>query len=406
MLIDRPQLIRRIRPFYSDGRVKVITGMRRTGKSSLLRLIANDMTATLGRPESSFVFLNFERPVLPALRDPLKLHDRIVEAAARSPARLTVFLDEIQSVGGWGTCVSSLLADDVCDIFVTGSNSRLLSDAFAALPAGRAVEFQVFPFSFAEFRAARRQLEGSPLSDLALWQEYLTYGGMPGVLQHRSLPASHECLLDVFTVIVLKDIARRRNVRSAEALEELCRRLVMEAGRRISAGDLEKHLKSEKLPLSRDALLEQLQAGAEAGAFIRLETTDLHGERVRRFRPKTYVADHGFREALFPSSNARDIDQTLENIVCIELLRRGWSLRTGDAQGREIDFIADRSGERMYVQVSYLLASEETVEREFAPLRTVPDNWPKLVLSMDPVTRSRDGIRHENILEFLLSEED
>lgn len=406
MLVNRPKLIERIRPFYGNGLVKVITGLRRTGKSTLLRLIANDMTAVLGRPEASFLFLNFERLALSRLRDPLALHEAVTQAAARSPARLTVFLDEIQNVPEWETCINSLRAEDLCDIFVTGSNSRLLSGELATHLAGRTIQIQVFPFSFSEFREARRQ-QAAPgdASDSAVWKEYLLYGGMPGVLQYRSLPAAHQYLADVFEAVVLKDVAQRYGIRQGAVLEAVCRYLLMEAGHRISPLSIEKFLKSEKLSVSRDTLLDYLQAGTEAFAFERLEGEDLQGKKLLRFRPKLYCADHGFREAVFPGSNEKNIDQVLENIVCIELRRRGWLLKTGDAADREIDFIAERDGKRLYVQVCYLLAAPETIRREFEPLRMVRDNWPKLVLSLDPVSRSQDGIEHRNIIEFLLSED-
>ena len=403
MPIARPQLVRRIRPFYEDGQVKVITGMRRTGKSTLLRLIADDMKTFLGRSEESFVFLNFERLEWNRLTQPHALHEYLQHAIDNSPARVTLFLDEIQNVRDWETCINSLRADNRCDIFVTGSNSKLLSSELATHLAGRTIQFQVFPFSFAEYCAARRAQQEGGVSDASLWREYLVFGGMPGVVRYPTLEAAQQYLCDVFEGIALKDVAQRWNIRQTYVLERVYRYLLAEAGHRISAGNVEKYLKSEKLSLSRDALLEYMHAGVQTYAFEKVEGQDLQGKKVLRFQPKLYVADHGFREAYFPGSNTRNIDQVLENIVCIELLRRGWTLRVGDVEGKEMDFIAERGAVKLYVQVAYLLASDETVEREFSPLRNVPDNWPKLVLSMDPISRSQDGIEHKNITDFLLS---
>lgn len=403
MIINRPKLIERIRPFYTDGLVKVITGMRRTGKSTLLRLIADDMTATLARPESSFLFLNFEQLSLRPLMDPAALHAHIADAAGKSPVRLTVFLDEIQNVPDWETCINSLRAGNLCDIFITGSNSKLLSGELATHLGGRTVQFQVFPFSFAEFREVRCRQSGSDsLSDQAIWQEFLRYGGMPGVLQYQELGVAQQYLSDLYDAIVLKDVAQRCGIRQTAALGSLYRYLLMETGHKISAGNIEKFLKSEKVSISRDSLLDYIRAGVDAFVFERLDGENIEGKQVLRFRPKLYAADHGLREALYLGANQRNIDQVLENIVCIELLRRGWRLKVGDAAGKEIDFIAERGGERLYVQVAYLLAGEKTADREFAPLKMVQDNWPKLVLSLDPVNHSRDGIRHENLVDFLL----
>lgn len=407
MPISRPQIIGQIRPFYEDGLVKVITGMRRTGKSTLLRLIADDMKTSLGRAEDSFIFLNFERMELARLTNAKALHKHLKQAIAKTTKRVTLFLDEIQNVKGWETCINSLRAENLCDIFVTGSNSKLLSSELATHLAGRTIQFQLFPFSFAEYSLARRE-QSKPkanLSDATLWQEYLVYGGMPGILQYRSLEATHQYLGDIFEGIALKDVAQRLNIRQTYVLERIYHYLLSEIGHRISAANIEKFLKSEKLTISRDALLEYLHAGVQAYAFERAESQDLHGKKIFRFQPKLYVTDHGFREAFFPGSNMRNIDQVLENIVYIELLRRGWSVQVGNVSGKEIDFIAEHNGKKLYIQVAYLLASEETIVREFSPLQAVRDNWPKLVLSMDPISRSQDGIEHKSIIDFLLTNE-
>lgn len=403
MLIKRPQLIERIRPFYNDHLVKVITGLRRTGKSSLLRLIADDLKETQGRSESSFLFLNFESIANQDLLNPVALYKHIAAAKSACSERLTVFLDDIQNVPDWESCVNSLRADDLCEIFITGSNSKLLSGELATHLAGRTIQFQVFPFSFAEFCEAWQQKNNQEsLSRNELWQQFLVRGGMPGALHYSELSDAHQYLRDVFEGIALKDVAQRWSIRQTAILETVFKYLMSEAGHRISAGKIEKYLKSKNLSISRDTLLEYLYAGAQTYAFERLESEDFRGRKIRRFQPKVYLADHGFREAHHPGSNVYDIDQTLENIVCIELLRRGWTLTTGDANGREIDFIAERNGQRLYVQVAYLLASETAIEREFAPLMLVQDNWPKMVLSMDQANFSRSRIVHQNILDFLL----
>lgn len=408
-LIPRPQLIRRIRPYYADGLVKVITGMRRTGKSSLLRLIAEDMAVELHRPADAFAFFNFEDLELRGLRDPLRLHERILSLAKEAPSRLTIFLDEIENVEEWETCINSLRSRDVCDIFITGSNSRLLSGELATHLAGRTIQFDVLPFSFAEFMAARRcRLAGRPEAETArerLWREYLQWGGMPGIVQYENLADAALYLHDTFQAILWRDVAERLKPRQPSLLGSLFAYLLDQAGHRISMANIEKFLKAEKLSASRETLLDYAECGVQAFMFHRVDGVSLQGRRLLRFQPKLYAADHGFRECFWRGANERGIDQTLENIVCLELLRRGWQLRIGDAAGKEVDFVAERAGEKLYVQVSYLLASEATLAREFAPLLAIPDNWPKLVLTLDPVNRSRDGIRHQNIVDFLLEEE-
>lgn len=299
--------------------------------------------------------------------------------------------------------MNSLWADDLCEIFITGPNSKLLSGELATHLAGRTIQFQVFPFSFAEFCEAWQQKSNQEsLSLNELWQQFLVRGGMPGALHYSELSDAHQYLRDVFEGIALKDVAQRWSIRQTALLETVFKYLMSEAGHRISAGNIEKYLKSQNLSVSRNTLLEYLHAGAQTYAFKRLERVDLRGRKILRFQPKVFLADHGFREAHHPGSNAHDIDQTLKNIVCIELLRRGWTLTTDDANGKEIDFVAERNSQRLYVQVTYLLVSETAIEREFAPLILVQDNWPKMVLSMDQVNFSRSGIVHQNILDFLL----
>lgn len=404
MLIERPTLMEQIRPFYNDGLIKVITGLRRTGKSALLRLIAQDMAKELGRPDSAFLRINFDCPADRRLLDPVFLYEHIVTAAKQAPCRLTVMLDEIQAVDNWETCVNSLRADNVCEIFVTSSTPEILSGELATHLAGRVARFHVFPFSFAEYCDARRtQSDGMNLNNHVLFREYLIRGGMPGVLNYEDETAAMQYLRDVFEGIALKDAAQRYKFRQTAALEAVYRYLLTEAGNRVSAGRIEKFLKSENMSIARDTLLEFIEAGVQSHAFVRLETRNLQGGVVRKFQTKLYPADHGFREAHFSGSNERNINQVLENIVCMELLRRGWTLSVGENKGREIDFIAEKNGEKLYVQISYLLASKDTIDREFAPLLDIKDNWPKLVLSMDPVIRSQQGIEHRNIVEFLLA---
>lgn len=238
MLISRPHLLKQIVPFYDDGLVKVITGMRRTGKSSLLRLIAEDKKRRGGLPENAFLFLNFELLTLSDLTDYQTLHAYIRKAIDRSPARLTVFLDEIQNVPNWELCVNSLRSENRCDIYVTGSNSKLLSGELATHLAGRFVRFRVFPFTFAEFcqarQAHRARQTDQAIDRTTLWNEYLLVGGMPGITAYEDTASAHLYLRDIFESIVLKDIAQRRNIRQTHRLEMLFRYLTEQIGHRIS----------------------------------------------------------------------------------------------------------------------------------------------------------------------------
>lgn len=401
-LVDRPQLLDRFRPYYEDGLIKVVTGLRRSGKSSLMRLLAKDIENRLDRPSEDFLFLNFEDFGLRNLTHPEALHDFLLDRISKARKRLTVFLDEIQNVESWETVVNSIRFRDCCDIYVTGSNSQLLSGELATHLAGRAIQVEVYPFSYVEFRVARKRLFEDNITDAQIWQEYLTWGGMPGIVRYPDLSVAATYLRDVYRSILLKDITDRYNIRQTALLEMTYAYLLEQVGHRISPDSIEKFLKSERLRLSRDTLLDYLRAGREAFMHLRVDGVDCIGKNILRLRPKIYCADHGFREAFFSGSNNRNIEQVLENIVATELTRRGWSLRFGSVSDKKVDFVADKNGRRMYVQVCYLLASDQTLEREFSPLQAIRDNWPKLILSLDEVNRSTLGIEHRNLQQWLL----
>jgi len=225
---------------------------------------------------------------------------------------------------------------------------------------------------------------------------------MPGIVRYPDLSVAATYLRDVYRSILLKDITDRHNIRQTALLEMTYAYLLEQVGHRISPDSIEKFLKSERLRLSRDTLLDYLRAGREAFMHLRVDGVDCIGKNILRLRPKIYCADHGFREAFFSGSNDRNIEQVLENIVATELTRRGWSLRFGSVSDKKVDFVADKNGRRMYVQVCYLLASDQTLEREFSPLQAIRDNWPKLILSLDEVNRSTLGIEHRNLQQWLL----
>lgn len=229
-LVDRPQLLDRFRPYYEDGLIKVVTGLRRSGKSSLMHLLAKDIENRLDRPSEDFLFLNFEDFGLRNLTHPEALHDFLLDRISKARKRLTVFLDEIQNVESWETVVNSIRFRDCCDIYVTGSNSQLLSGELATHLAGRAIQVEVYPFSYAEFRVARKRLFEDNITDAQIWQEYLTWGGMPGIVRYPDLSVAATYLRDVYRSILLKDITDRHNIRQT-ALLEMTYAYLLEIGR-------------------------------------------------------------------------------------------------------------------------------------------------------------------------------
>ena len=400
-LFPRPDLLRNIRPHCEDSLVKVLTGLRRSGKSSLLRLIAEDMAERLDRPKEDFLFLDLEDFSLRRLARPEALHDFLLEKAKKARKRLAVFLDEVRTVESWEKVVRSLQDRGDCDLFVATSGA----DPFlgeSALLAGRTVRFEVTPYSFREFRAVRKTV-CADVAEETIWRDYLAWGGMPAVTNFADVSDAKLCLIDVFRSILLSDVTARRNLRDTRALETTLAFAAERCGDRISLGDFAAFLASQRQTVSRDTIADYLRAAADAGLLLEVEGDDPNPPLRRR--PERFFADHGFREALSSGLNERDPEPALKNIVFLELRRRGWRVQFGAGGKRAVDFVAEKEEERLYVQVRSFLDSREAVERAFEPFYDIPDNRPKLVLSPDPVLRPQDGFRHENLREWLLKDD-
>lgn len=400
-LFPRPDLLRNIRPHCEDSLVKVLTGLRRSGKSSLLRLIAEDMAERLDRPKEDFLFLDLEDFSLRRLARPEALHDFLVEKAKKARKRLAVFLDEVRTVESWEKVVRSLQDRGRCDLFVTTSGADPLSGE-STLLAGRTVRFEVTPYSFREFRAVRKTV-CADVAEETIWRDYLAWGGMPAVTNFADVSDAKLYLIDVFRSILLSDVTNRRNLRDTRALETTLALAAERCGDRISLGDFAAFLASQRQTVSRDTIADYLRAAADAGLLLEVEG-DEPNPPLRR-RPERFFADHGFREALSSGLNERNPEPALKNIVFLELRRRGWRVQFGAGGKRAVDFVAEKEEERLYVQVRSFLDSREAVERAFEPFYDIPDNRPKLVLSPDPVLRPQDGFRHENLREWLLKDD-
>ena len=320
------------------------------------------------------------------------------------PVRHIFFFDEIQEVIGWEKCINSFRVEFDCDIYITGSNAKLLSGELATYLAGRYVEFVIYPFSFGEFSELYHTI--FPDSDSrAIFTRYLTDGGMPYLsnLRYAEQP-SRQYLQDLYNSVVLKDIVKRNSIRDVDLLERIIAYITANVGTTFSATAISKYLKSEGRTVAPETILNYIKACEDAFLFYRVRRQDLQGKKILTVNEKYYIADHGIREAVF-GGNMKDINLIFENIVYMELLRRGYKVTVGKAGEKEIDFIAEKQTQKLYVQVAYLLASEETIQREFGAYDTIRDNFPKYIVSYDEFDMSRDGLKHMNIREFLLSEQ-
>lgn len=401
-MIKRESYMARIRPFIDGDLIKVLTGIRRSGKSVMLELIKDELRAR-GVTEEQLVVFNFEDMRNAQLCTAEALHDELVRRAASIKGKIYFFFDEIQEVERWERCVNSLRVEMDCDIYITGSNAKLLSGELATYLAGRYVEFIIYPFSFSEFLALYHSVE--PDADTrTCFDRYLTFGGMPYLANLRfDETACRQYLRDLFNSVELKDIVKRNNVRDVDMLERIIAYVTANIGTTFSSTAISKYLKNEGRRVSPETVLNYLKACSDAFLFYQVRRQDLQGKKILTVNEKYYVADHGIREAVI-GGNMRDINLVLENIVFMEALRRGYSITVGKVGEREIDFVCERHGEKCYIQVAYLLAAEETVQREFGVYEHVQDNFPKYVVSLDEFDMSRNGVRHYNIRDFLLAE--
>ena len=405
----------KIRGFMDQPEIiKIITGMRRSGKSVMLELIRMELLAN-AVPESNILAYNFEDMSFVELKDPELLYKHLKTRIDETEGRTYLFLDELQEVVNWEACINSLRLKSNTDIYITGSNAKMLTGEYATRLAGRYIEIRIYPFSFKEFCLASCEPSSEP-SLAEMFRLYIRQGGMPFLtnfsfsnldssnlsLQKPRLKETHakQYLRDLYASVVIKDIIKQNNFRDVDLLERIISYVLANIGKTFSATSISKFLKNEKKTVAPETILNYLRACEEAYLFTKIRRLDVPGKKILQISEKYYIADHGLREAVY-GYNERDIELILENIVCLELLRRGYAVSTGRIDGREIDFVANRGEENVYVQVCYLIASEETIEREFGVYKTISDNFPKYVVSMDEINLSRDGILHKNIRDFL-----
>ena len=402
-MTKRELYIEKIKPFIDKDIIKVLTGIRRSGKSVMLKLIMEELKQNK-IDEKQFININFENLINRELTTADKLHEYILKKASEIKKKCYIFLDEIQEVKDWEKCINSLRVNEEYDfdIYITGSNAKLLSGELSTYLAGRYVEFVIYPFSFKEFLETLKSIQ-QDVSTREAFQKYVKFGGMPFLYNLAfEEEASLQYLKDIYSSIILKDITQRNKIRDTDLLERVISYLIINVGNNFSATSISKFFKSENRKVSVETILNYIKAAEESFLIYKVSRDDLIGKKILNVNEKYYIADHGMREAIL-GSNQRDINQIFENIIYLELLRKGYNVRVGKVDNLEVDFVCTKGNEKIYVQVAYLLASSETIEREFTSLEKIDDNYPKYVISMDEFQMSRNGIKHINIIDFLMS---
>ena len=399
-MIIREAYISQIVPLIDKNLIKVLTGVRRSGKTVLLSQI-QDYLLKNGRSKSQIINISLESKKNKKFKDGDVLYEYLISACEKLNAKAYIFLDEIQVVSGWEEVVSSLLVDIDCDIYITGSNSKLLSGELATLIAGRYIQIHVYPFTLSE---AKQMLEqnGKFKSDEVLFQDYLKYGGLPMrfSLEEISLEAY---LSDTYDAIVVKDIIQRNNIKDTNLLNMILAFLMDNIANPFSARSIVAALKQEGINTTVETVIAYIDYIKKAMVVYSAQRYDIKGKKLLTTNEKYYTVDLGLRNCV-KASGEIDYNKLYENIIYLELLYRGYDVKVGKSDDYEIDFVAYKGSDTLYVQVCYLLASTETVEREFGNLERIKDNYPKYVISGDLPDFSRNGIKHYNIIKFLLNE--
>lgn len=396
MEILRRSYLERLRQFLDAPVITAVTGIRRVGKSVLLRQLAASL-----RGERQVVYVDKESFAFDEVRTARDLVDYVEANSHRAEPRV-VIVDEVQQVAAWERAVASLNGEPHTQVVLAGSNATLLSSELATLIAGRYVALQVFPLTLGEFEELYAMREGPALDDSGRFRLYLRTGGLPGLL-HTDLSERvvDQMLSDMVSTIAIRDVIGRHRIRDVALFEAILRFAVDSVGSFVSAKRIADFMKSQRRKVAVDTVLNYLAHLAEAFLLAPVARFDLRGRRLLQVHQKYYLGDIGLRNGI-TGYRESDIAGVFENLVFLELRRRGYELTVGVAANREIDFVAESRSERWYVQVAYLLESPATLERELSAFAAVRDHYPRVLLSLDTHQPSDfRGVKHQPLTDFL-----
>jgi predicted AAA+ superfamily ATPase len=401
-MLSRPLYYEKIRPFINKPFIKVITGIRRCGKSTMMLLIQQLLTEE-GVESKQIISINFESMQYYNLRTSLALYNHVSELLKTRKSPAYVFFDEIQIVEDWEEAVNSLFLDFQVDMYITGSNSKLLSSELSTLLTGRFIHIEMQVLSFREMLEFRS--DKTDTQENLLWL-YIRRGGFPAVhlTTDYDEKATYMIINDIFDSIVLRDVVQRYKIRDVELLRRILNFIADSVGNTISAKRIADYFKSQARNVDINTVYTYLDALVSSFLITRVQRYDIKSRELLKTQEKYYLADSGLQHAVFGYRD-RHISGILENIVYSELVRRGYTVYIGKLDTQEVDFIAEQPPKKLYVQVAFKLESEETVQREFAPLLSIRDSYPKFVVTMDPHFQDTiEGVRHIGLYQFLTDE--
>lgn len=402
-MIERPLYVDKIMAYVDTPFVKILTGVRRCGKSTILKMIMERLKTERNIPEDRIISCRFDsmeyedmtaKQIYTLLKDQLS-----------STGRTYLFLDEVQEIKGWEKVVNSLAPDFDVDLYITGSNSRMMSSEIATYLTGRYISFRIFTLSFGEYLMFKSKFAnvGEPKAELA---NYVRLGGFPAThLQAYSQDEIYTIVRDIYNSTIFSDIVKRNQVRKIDQLERVVKYTFNNVGNTFSAKSIADYLKAERRSLDNETVYSYLEKLEKAYLLHRCSRYDLQGKEILKTQEKFYLADVALRYSVL-GYNADSVASSLENIVYLELCRRGYTVNVGKTGDSEIDFVAVRQNEKIYVQVTQEINSEKTEKREYSRLLEIPDNYPKFVLTTDEFAGGNyEGIKTMHIADFLLSAE-
>lgn len=402
-MINRPLYMDKIMTYVDTPFVKVLTGIRRSGKSTIMKMIMDKLEKERHIPKENIISMRFDSMEYEDMT--AKQMFETIKAGLCDQGRTYLFLDEVQEISGWEKVVNSFLGEYDVDIYVTGSNSRMMSSEIATYLTGRYVSFQVYPLSFEEYLCFRREVTEvkNPHQELA---DYVRLGGFPAThLRVYSQDEVYTIVRDIYNSTIFSDIVKRNQIRKVDQLERVVKYTFSNVGNTFSAKSISDYLKSEKRSIDNETVYSYLEKLEKAYILHRCSRYDLQGKEILKTQEKFYLADTSLRYSVL-GYGPDSVASSLENVVYLELCRRGYKVYIGKTADGEVDFVASRQGEKLYVQVTQEIHSEKTEKREYERLLEIKDNYPKYVLRTDEFASGNyEGIKTMHIADFLLSKD-
>lgn len=403
-MVERKLYLDKIKSFVDVDLIKIITGIRRCGKSYFFKLIINFLIEN-GVNEENILLIDLELPKFNHIKTREQLDEIVLEFLEEHHDKTYLFFDEIQNVSQWEISINGYFKLSNVDIYITGSNSKLLSKELATFLTGRYISIEMYPFSFNEFIDFKEELnqkaffENEFNTDIEnYFEEYISYGGLPVTIDTKN--HKEITLKDLYSSILLHDIVERYEIRNIGLFSRITKFILENIGNLISAHSIYTYLKHEKMNITKSTIYNYLEYLQNAYILSKVTREDLIGKKEINGSEKFYIMDQGFYKSQLEEKQL-NIGRILENIIYLELLRNDCKVTVGTINNYEIDFVCKKDNKKFYIQVAYHLYDEKIIDREFRPLKQVDDNYPKYVLTMDRQDYSRDGIVHMNIIKFL-----